>query len=50
MIPIGLKENAIIGKLIPAGTGMPKYRAIDIQNPEAALEAENPPAVEETVG
>ncbi|MFM7719256.1 MAG: hypothetical protein ACKO8G_07235 [Actinomycetota bacterium] len=23
---IGLKENVIIGKLIPAGTGMPKYR------------------------
>jgi len=49
---IGLKENVIIGKLIPAGTGMPKYRAIDIQNleAEAASEAENPPAVEETVG
>ena len=24
----GLKENVIIGKLIPAGTGMPKYRNI----------------------
>ena len=23
---IGLKENVIIGKLIPAGTGMPRYR------------------------
>ena len=22
----GLKENVIIGKLIPAGTGMPRYR------------------------
>src|SRR5207344_340628 len=25
---LGLKENVIIGKLIPAGTGMPKYRNI----------------------
>jgi len=27
---LGLKENVIIGKLIPAGTGMPKYRQIDV--------------------
>ena len=27
---IGLKENVIIGKLIPAGTGMNKYRSIQI--------------------
>jgi len=26
---LGLKENVIIGKLIPAGTGMPRYRAVD---------------------
>ena len=26
----GLKENVIIGKLIPAGTGMKKYRNIDL--------------------
>jgi DNA-directed RNA polymerase subunit beta' len=25
---VGLKENVIIGKLIPAGTGMPEYRAV----------------------
>ena len=25
---IGLKENVIIGKLIPAGTGMKKYRSV----------------------
>jgi DNA-directed RNA polymerase, beta'' subunit, predominant form len=25
---LGLKENVIIGKLIPAGTGMPRYRSI----------------------
>jgi DNA-directed RNA polymerase subunit beta' len=27
---LGLKENVIIGKLIPAGTGMSRYRNIDI--------------------
>jgi len=27
---LGLKENIIIGKLIPAGTGMPKYRDIEL--------------------
>jgi DNA-directed RNA polymerase subunit beta' len=30
---LGLKENVIIGKLIPAGTGMPRYRNIRITNP-----------------
>ena len=33
---IGLKENVIIGKLIPAGTGMPKYRRISLENDTAA--------------
>lgn len=27
---LGLKENVIIGKLIPAGTGMARYRDVDI--------------------
>ncbi|MBO6109020.1 MAG: hypothetical protein J6P16_06425, partial [Eubacterium sp.] len=27
---VGLKENVIIGKLIPAGTGMKRYRNIEI--------------------
>ncbi len=31
---IGLKENIIIGKLIPAGTGMMKYREFEIEAPE----------------
>jgi DNA-directed RNA polymerase subunit beta' len=31
---IGLKENIIIGKLIPAGTGMLKYREIGTQAPD----------------
>ncbi len=28
---IGLKENVIIGKLIPAGTGISKYHNVDVQ-------------------
>lgn len=31
---IGLKENVIIGKLIPAGTGMKRYKDIAIQRPD----------------
>ncbi len=27
----GLKENVIIGKLIPAGTGLPQYRDVEIE-------------------
>ena len=28
---VGLKENVIIGKLIPAGTGMERYRNVDVE-------------------
>jgi DNA-directed RNA polymerase subunit beta' len=31
---LGLKENVIIGKLIPAATGLKKYRGIDIEPTE----------------
>jgi DNA-directed RNA polymerase subunit beta' len=31
---IGLKENIILGKLIPAGTGMAKYREFGIEAPD----------------
>jgi DNA-directed RNA polymerase subunit beta' len=31
---LGLKENIIIGKLIPAGTGMMRYREFDVEAPE----------------
>jgi DNA-directed RNA polymerase subunit beta' len=31
---VGLKENIIIGKLIPAGTGMEKYRYFDVDAPD----------------
>ena len=27
---VGLKENVIIGRLIPAGTGLPQYRAVEV--------------------
>ena len=45
---IGLKENVIIGKLIPAGTGMKRYRNIGLHSdlvdsldpPEPVLEEE----------
>ncbi|MDM5336018.1 DNA-directed RNA polymerase subunit beta' [Fictibacillus enclensis] len=30
---LGLKENVIIGKLIPAGTGMPLYRNVGMDSP-----------------
>ena len=36
---IGLKENVIIGKLIPAGTGISRYRNIQVKPTEAARSA-----------
>ena len=41
---LGLKENVIIGKLIPAGTGMECYNnveVVDCREPEPVEEAEN---------
>ncbi len=35
---VGLKENVIIGKLIPAGTGVPMYRDIEIEVDDDAAE------------
>ncbi|MDO4166660.1 MAG: DNA-directed RNA polymerase subunit beta' [Eubacteriales bacterium] len=35
---VGLKENVIIGKLIPAGTGMKRYRSVKLDTDEAAEE------------
>ena len=37
---LGLKENVILGKLIPAGTGMSRYRGIKITNDAETVEAE----------
>ena len=36
---LGLKENVIIGKLIPAGTGLARYRNIRVEPTEEAKAA-----------
>ena len=38
----GLKENVIIGKLIPAGTGMERYRNILVERGEPYEPDQNP--------
>ena len=38
---VGLKENVIIGKLIPAGTGMAKYQNIHISTENVEIQEEN---------
>ena len=37
---LGLKENVIIGKLIPAGTGMSRYRKVKVVQPISLVEYE----------
>ncbi|MGV3024820.1 DNA-directed RNA polymerase subunit beta' [Clostridium thermobutyricum] len=37
---VGLKENVIIGKLIPAGTGLMKYRGVRLDIEEETVEEE----------
>ncbi len=37
---VGLKENVIIGKLIPAGTGMKQYRDIEVIKNKSSLSEE----------
>jgi DNA-directed RNA polymerase subunit beta' len=41
---LGLKENVIIGKLIPAGTGMPRYRTTRVEPTEDARSSVYPSA------
>jgi DNA-directed RNA polymerase subunit beta' len=41
---VGLKENVIIGKLIPAGTGMQRYRSLRVEPREEARAAAYPAA------
>ena len=36
---LGLKENVIIGKLIPAGTGLSRYRDVRVEPTEEAKAA-----------
>ena len=43
---VGLKENVIIGKLIPAGTGLKRYRDIQL---DTGMPEETPVAEEESV-
>jgi DNA-directed RNA polymerase subunit beta' len=38
---IGLKENVIIGKLIPAGTGLQVYRDIEVEKTASVVEDED---------
>jgi DNA-directed RNA polymerase subunit beta' len=40
---LGLKENVIIGKLIPAGTGMQVYRNIRVEPTDDARSSAFPP-------
>ena len=48
---LGLKENVIIGKLIPAGTGMSRYRKIEVvkKTPEILELTDNGEIIEENV-
>jgi len=41
---VGLKENVIIGKLIPAGTGMQRYRSLRVEPTEDARSSVYPAA------
>jgi len=45
---LGLKENVIIGKLVPAGTGMSRYRNISVSVVEAQETAEEEPELSGT--
>jgi DNA-directed RNA polymerase subunit beta' len=44
---VGLKENVIIGKLIPAATGLKRYRSITVEPAEAYVPAEETVLLEE---
>src|SRR5699024_3835905 len=45
---LGLKENVIIGKLVPAGTGMQRYRKIEEPPIEEEDKVEDAQVTEET--
>jgi DNA-directed RNA polymerase subunit beta' len=47
---IGLKENVIIGRLIPAGTGLPRYRSMEPATPDGKQIIYEAPARAERVG
>jgi DNA-directed RNA polymerase subunit beta' len=43
---VGLKENVIIGRLIPAGTGLPRYRNLEPGTPDGQVIVMEAPAQE----
>jgi len=44
----GLKENVIMGRLIPAGTGVAKYRSAELLIPEPEIKLEEPIEIDDT--
>ena len=44
----GLKENVIMGRLIPAGTGVGRYRSAELMIPEPEIRLEEPIEIDET--
>ena len=40
---VGLKENVLIGKVIPAGTGMPRYSAVKLESNKPELISDTTP-------
>jgi DNA-directed RNA polymerase subunit beta' len=44
----GLKENVIMGRLIPAGTGVGKYRSAELMLPEPEIKMEAPIVIDES--
>lgn len=41
---LGLKENVIIGKLVPAGTGMSRYRSVEVSPAEGVVPVDPVPS------
>ena len=40
---VGLKENVLIGKVIPAGTGMPRYAGVELESAKPELISDDTP-------
>ena len=40
---VGLKENVLIGKVIPAGTGMPRYAGVKLESTKPELVSDDTP-------
>jgi len=45
---LGLKENVIMGRLIPAGTGVGQYRSAELMIPEPEVKMEEPIVIDES--